>query len=294
VYSIFGAIIGHHLIEAFSFGVILNRALGIKIWWAILFFIVTYASLLPIGIGIGIGLSTQIQSVGFQLVQGFIIAIAAGAFMYVAIFEVLIGHNHFGEDDEDEAIAATAEAVIVAEEQQLQLQHKRDMEHDEHLVEDINSTSSSATSPAATSNNNNTSISNNNNNGIDQNNNSSISNASATLTAADSHAITFELEDMKSSSSSVNNGNTEGNSSNNNSSSGSGNNSHTAVVQIKHYNQPASPSIHSIATQLVATKMRKKHSDNDVETTTEKILLMVRFALFALGFALMSVVAIWV
>ena len=248
VYSIFGPILGHHLIEAFSFGVVLNRALGIKIWWAIVFFILTYASLLPLGIGVGMGLSTQIQSVGFQLVQGFIIAVAAGAFMYVAIFEVLIGHNHFGEDDEEEAITATAEAVIFAEEHTKKTMHN-------HRYNEIASPNTSEHCDSSSSV------------GSCVNNESCTDNCN-TNKCADSIHTTIELEDKQHSN---------------------GNNTQEASHQ--HHHQQ---SIHSITTNIIAHKMHRKRSDNDVETTAEKILLMVRFALFGLGFAIMSIVAIWV
>lgn len=125
VYTLYGAIISHHLIEAFSYGIILDNAIGVYAWWAHLFYIFTYAALLPIGIGLGMGISAVVKHDAFTLVQGIIMAIACGAFLYIAIFEVLMEHNH---GSEIESSTAAQELMRLDEQQQKQSQQQVDLQ----------------------------------------------------------------------------------------------------------------------------------------------------------------------
>jgi zinc transporter ZupT len=87
VWSLFAAIAAHQIIEAFALGVVINE--GCKKLWLALLFIITYSASLPAGIGIGIGIAEMDKSLTFKLVQHCLVAFAAGAFLHVALFEIL-------------------------------------------------------------------------------------------------------------------------------------------------------------------------------------------------------------
>lgn len=116
-YTLFGAIIGHHIVEAFSYGVILDKSLGQKVWWSLLFYCLTYSALLPIGIGVGMAIATAPHDDVFQLVQGFILSIACGAFLYVALFEVLMNHSHAADKEKEDRRSLQESSKELASEQ---------------------------------------------------------------------------------------------------------------------------------------------------------------------------------
>ncbi len=87
MWSIFAAIISHKLVESFTIGLIITKGFT-KIWVALIF-IVAFSIMSPIGISIGIGLSTAQASDSLEIAQGFILSVAAGAFIHVSLFEIL-------------------------------------------------------------------------------------------------------------------------------------------------------------------------------------------------------------
>lgn len=52
-------------------------------------YIVIFAIMTPLGIAIGIAVTTASQSQGFNLTAGILQSMAAGAILYVVVFEVL-------------------------------------------------------------------------------------------------------------------------------------------------------------------------------------------------------------
>lgn len=91
MWSIFVAIISHKVMESFSMGLILNK--GFKRLWVVLLFIVSFSIASPLGIGIGIGIAEIGESPGLALARYFLLSLASGAFVHVAIFETL-DKNH--------------------------------------------------------------------------------------------------------------------------------------------------------------------------------------------------------
>jgi zinc transporter ZupT len=87
MWSIFAAIISHKMVESFTIGLIITKGFA-KVWVAIIFAI-AYAVMSPTGIAIGIALSSADPSDSLTLAQGFILSVAAGAFIHVALFEIL-------------------------------------------------------------------------------------------------------------------------------------------------------------------------------------------------------------
>ncbi|KAL9652552.1 hypothetical protein ABK040_000122 [Willaertia magna] len=98
MWGIFAAIVSHQLIEAFSLGSIVNKGCKkISLAVALLFL---YSIAVPIGIAIGMIVShyansedhgqQQKDSPGLLVTEGVFLALAAGAFVYVALLEIAI------------------------------------------------------------------------------------------------------------------------------------------------------------------------------------------------------------
>ncbi len=87
MWSIFAAIISHKLVESFTIGLIITK--GFTKFWVALIFIIAFSVMSPIGIAIGIGISTADPSNALEIAQGFILSVAAGAFIHVSLFEIL-------------------------------------------------------------------------------------------------------------------------------------------------------------------------------------------------------------
>jgi zinc transporter ZupT len=87
MWSIFAAIIAHKFVEAFAMGSIINE--GFSRAWVAILFIIAFSLATPGGIGIGIAIAEQELSPSYQLVQYCLLALASGAFLHVALFEVL-------------------------------------------------------------------------------------------------------------------------------------------------------------------------------------------------------------
>jgi zinc transporter 1/2/3 len=87
MWSIFAAIISHKVVEAFTMGSIIND--GFKRAWVAVLFIIAFSLATPTGIGIGIAIAEQEVTPAYQLVQYCLLALASGAFLHVALFEVL-------------------------------------------------------------------------------------------------------------------------------------------------------------------------------------------------------------
>lgn len=84
--DLFIAVIAHHLISALLLGSILQEK-GHNIFLS-LFFILSLAISLPIGLTVGI-FASSFESIGFVFVQGISLALASGVFCYVSCFEIL-------------------------------------------------------------------------------------------------------------------------------------------------------------------------------------------------------------
>jgi zinc transporter 1/2/3 len=89
--SLFVAIISHKWIEAFALGVAINKDqetndIAIK---KTLKLILLYSFMEPMGIVIGVILSTSLSEERLLITQAFILALAAGTFIYVAVVDIL-------------------------------------------------------------------------------------------------------------------------------------------------------------------------------------------------------------
>ncbi|KAL0477321.1 hypothetical protein AKO1_005248 [Acrasis kona] len=80
------AILSHKLVEAFALGSIINE--GFRRGWIVVLFIIAFSLATPVGIAIGLGLSEN-SGLGFDLAKNCLLALASGAFIHVALFEVL-------------------------------------------------------------------------------------------------------------------------------------------------------------------------------------------------------------
>lgn len=87
MWGIFAAIISHKFVEAFTMGSIINEGFE-RVWVAILF-VLAFSVATPGGIGIGMAIAEQETTPTYQLVQYCLLALASGAFLHVALFEVL-------------------------------------------------------------------------------------------------------------------------------------------------------------------------------------------------------------
>jgi zinc transporter ZupT len=87
MWSIFAAIIAHKLVESFTMGNVINE--GSRRLWLAIVFVVTYSFSTPCGIGIGILIAQQDVKPAYKLTQYCLLALASGAFLNVALFEVL-------------------------------------------------------------------------------------------------------------------------------------------------------------------------------------------------------------
>ena len=102
------AILSHKFIEAFILGRTVSVAFNSSavLTWKQVFFIVLlviiFSASSVIGVGIGIGISAgnpNANNDALDLASGIFIALASGAFIYVAVFEILAdGHKH-GEEE---------------------------------------------------------------------------------------------------------------------------------------------------------------------------------------------------
>jgi zinc transporter ZupT len=102
------AILSHKFIEAFILGRIVSAAfnssaiLTRKQVFLIALLVIIFSASSAIGIGIGIGISVGnpiANNDALDLASGIFIALASGAFIYVAVFEILAdGHKH-GEEE---------------------------------------------------------------------------------------------------------------------------------------------------------------------------------------------------
>ena len=97
MWSLFVAIVSHHLVEAFSLGVIMEDAFRGRFVYAFVLLIL-YSCATPGGIGVGIAVITlEGSSSVFKLVQALILSLASGAFLHVSLLEILINHKHLDD-----------------------------------------------------------------------------------------------------------------------------------------------------------------------------------------------------
>jgi zinc transporter 1/2/3 len=87
MWSLFAAIISHKLVEAFTMGSVITE--GFKKGWVAVLFVIAFSLATPTGIGIGIAIAEQEMTPVYSLVQHCLLALASGAFLHVALFEVL-------------------------------------------------------------------------------------------------------------------------------------------------------------------------------------------------------------
>lgn len=99
VWILFAAIMAHHFFESVAFGFLLQKKFANHLL-VLVFFGITFAASIPIGIGIGMALSA-ISSPAFQLLVGLSLSFASGALIYVALFEILQEHEHVHLEDEE-------------------------------------------------------------------------------------------------------------------------------------------------------------------------------------------------
>jgi len=81
------AIVAHKLLEAFALGLSVYYA-KFK-WWQILILLIIYAASTPIGIGIGWGATAGSTKASTNLVNGILVALAAGSLLYIGLIEIL-------------------------------------------------------------------------------------------------------------------------------------------------------------------------------------------------------------
>jgi len=102
MWSLFIAIVSHHLVESFALGVIMENACRRRFIFGF-FLLLAYCAATPGGIGIGLAVeSLESSSTVFKLVQALILAVASGAFLHVSLLEILVNHKHFDDDDDEE------------------------------------------------------------------------------------------------------------------------------------------------------------------------------------------------
>lgn len=112
MWSLFAAIMAHKFVAAFALGIIIEqgfRKIDPSKFWrntaGTIFLVISFAIATPVGIAIGIGITesgASSENNGWLVAESCLLALAAGAFLHVSLFEVLGSHNHsHGPDDED-------------------------------------------------------------------------------------------------------------------------------------------------------------------------------------------------
>jgi len=87
--SLFVAIISHKWIEAFALGVAINKVQGEGSLARTLKLVLTYSAMEPLGIVIGLILSVYLSEDHLLVTQAFVLGIASGTFIYVAVVDIL-------------------------------------------------------------------------------------------------------------------------------------------------------------------------------------------------------------
>lgn len=87
--SLFVAIISHKWIEAFALGVAINKVQSEGHLARTLKLVLTYSAMEPLGIIIGLILSLHLSEDNLLVTQAFVLGIASGTFIYVAVVDIL-------------------------------------------------------------------------------------------------------------------------------------------------------------------------------------------------------------
>lgn len=98
--SLFVAIISHKWIEAFALGVAINKVQIDDVIPRTLKLITLYSFMEPMGIIIGLILSTHLNEEQLLTTQAFVLGVASGTFIYVAVVDIL--PSEFSEKDNND------------------------------------------------------------------------------------------------------------------------------------------------------------------------------------------------
>jgi len=100
--SLFVAIISHKWIEAFALGVAINKVQTPDLIPRTFKLILLYSLMEPLGIVIGLILSTHLSEDQLLITQAFVLGLASGTFIYVAVVDILPSEfGHGTGDDKD-------------------------------------------------------------------------------------------------------------------------------------------------------------------------------------------------
>lgn len=87
--SLFIAIISHKWIEAFALGVAINKVQSSDLLKRTFKLVLLYSIMEPLGIVIGLILSTHLDEHQLALTQAFVLGLASGTFIYVAVVDII-------------------------------------------------------------------------------------------------------------------------------------------------------------------------------------------------------------
>lgn len=100
--SLFVAIISHKWIEAFALGVAINRVQTEDLIPRTFKLILLYSIMEPLGIVIGLILSSHLSEEQLLITQAYVLGLASGTFIYVAVVDILPSEfGHGSGDDKD-------------------------------------------------------------------------------------------------------------------------------------------------------------------------------------------------